>query len=233
MCIFPSFHNNNHKAHAQEQAVDYADFLVTSDRTNIANTAEHFVVRIVDPVMIEEARAELEKEKGFKIISGTIEKTVVDWNPGWSYHFIPDTIFFGDFFIEVCDASATYIEENLAEAGGAFLPRLQWCPWGTRVLEEITGAGGPQPRPTMAPAVPQPPSPASRCAARGEICTEKMTCCSTDDICRGICARKTTNNNKAGNKSNLKLDFDAVERGMRTGGGRTRHRRRILKGSSS
>jgi hypothetical protein len=106
--------------------VDYADFLVTSDRNNILNTGEHFVARIIDPAMIAEARAELEKESGFKIISGFIEKTPADWNPGWSYHFTPDTIFFGDFFIEVCDASASYIEENLEAAGGAFLPRLQW-----------------------------------------------------------------------------------------------------------
>jgi hypothetical protein len=207
--------------------VDYADFLVTSDRSNIMKTAEHFVARILDPAMITEARAELVKESGFKIISGTIEKTAVDWNPGWSYHLLPDTIFFGDFFIQVCDASASYVEENLDEAGGSFLPRLQWCPWGTRVLEEITSTGPsfpPPSRPTMAPALPPP-----RCAARGDICTEKMACCSADDVCRGVCARKTTNN-KAGDKSNLKLDFDAVGRGMRTGG--TRQRRRILKGSS-
>ena len=98
MCSHILFHHNN-AARAQEQAVDYADFLVTSDRTNITNTAEHFVARIVDPIMIAEARAELDKSEGFKIISGTIEKTPVDWNPGWSYHFIPETIFFGDFFI--------------------------------------------------------------------------------------------------------------------------------------
>jgi hypothetical protein len=237
MCSRILFHHNN-AARAQEQAVDYADFLVTSDRTNIMNMAEHFVVRIVDPIMIAEARVELDKSEGFKIISGTIEKTPVDWNPGWSYHFIPETIFFGDFFIEVCDASATYIEEHLDEAGGAFLPRLQWCPWGTRVLEEITDGGGGPSQPTSTPSAPAAPP---RCAARGEICTEKMTCCSTDDICRGICARKTAANNKDGtNKSNLKLDLDAVDRGNRTGGGggngrRTRHqrRRRILKGSSS
>jgi hypothetical protein len=224
-CLCP-FHSNN--LAAQAQSVDYADFLVTSDRSDIMNTAEHFVARIIDPATIAQARAELVKEEGFKIIAGTIEKTAVDWNPGWSYHLLPDTIFFGDFFIQVCDASATYVEENLDAAGGSFLPRLQWCPWGTRVLEEITSTGPsprppqPQPRPTMAPALPPP-----RCAARGEICTEKMQCCSADDVCRGVCARKTTNN-KAGDKSNLKLDFDSVVRGMRDG---TRQRR-ILKGSS-
>jgi hypothetical protein len=126
-------HNHNHSDNK------YADFLVTSEGSNITNTAQHFVVRIINPIVIEEARVELEKSEGFKIISGIIEKTAVEWNPGWSYHFIPNTIFFGEVFIEVCDSSATYVEEHLDEAGGAFLPGLQWCPWGTRVLEEIAG----------------------------------------------------------------------------------------------
>ena len=46
-------------------------------------------------------------------------------------------MFFGDFFIEVCDATYPFTEENLADAGGAFLPGLQLCPWGSRVLEEL------------------------------------------------------------------------------------------------
>jgi hypothetical protein len=91
----------------------------------------------------------------------------------------------------------------------------------------------PQQRPTMAPARPptmapaQPPQTGGQCSARGAFCTTIMPCCSTDDVCRGVCARKTTNN-KAGDKSNIKLDFDGSGiRGMRGG-----TRQRILKGSS-
>jgi FG-GAP-like repeat len=84
--------------------------------------------------------------------------------------------------------------------------------------------------PTMAPAV----QPTGQCAARGVQCTATMPCCSPDDVCRGVCARKTAPNNKSGNKNNVKLDFDADgNRGMRTGGRRTIRQRRILKGSSS
>jgi hypothetical protein len=39
--------------------------------------------------------------------------------------------------IEVCDAATTYVEEHLDEVGGAFLPGRRWCPWSSRVLEEI------------------------------------------------------------------------------------------------
>jgi hypothetical protein len=117
------------------------DFLVTSDSTNPDNTAEHFVARIVDEDAIAIARAEIEKDESsggsWQIISGTIEKTKADWNPDWSFHLIPDTVFFGEFFMEVCDATVLFVEENLDIAGGAFLPGLQWCPWGTRVLREL------------------------------------------------------------------------------------------------
>ena len=120
------------------------DFLVTSDNTNPDNTAEHYVARIVNEDAIATARAEIEKGEGlgdvvggWQIISGTIAKTTADWNPDWSFHLIPETVFFDEFFIEVCDATVVFVEENLDIAGGAFLPGLQWCPWGTRVLREL------------------------------------------------------------------------------------------------
>jgi hypothetical protein len=103
----------------------FVDFVVTADSTNPSNTAEHFVARIIDPGVIAQARAELKKsDEGFKIISGTIEKTPVDWNPGWSYHFIPGTIFFGDFFVEVCDSSATFFGRKLGQSRWCILARL-------------------------------------------------------------------------------------------------------------
>jgi len=123
------------------------DFLVTSDGNDPANTEQHFVARILDDDIVEEARAEIGKPDGWKIISGTIDKTPVDWNPGWSFHLTPETVFFGEVFFEVCDATVDYVEENLEDAGGAFLPGLQWCPWGTRVLEELPEGGVPSPAP--------------------------------------------------------------------------------------
>ena len=128
-----------------------ADFLVTTDFINISNTEHHFVARILDENVIEVARNEVGKNESWMIISGTINKTAVDWNPGWSYHLIPETIEFGEFFIEVCDATAPFVEDNLADAGGAFLPNLFWCPWSTRVLQEITSSPVDTVSPTMAP----------------------------------------------------------------------------------
>jgi hypothetical protein len=39
--------------------------------------------------------------------------------------------------IEVCDAATSYVEEHLAEVGGAFLPGRRWCPWSSRVIAEV------------------------------------------------------------------------------------------------
>lgn len=122
---------------ASAQAVKVVDFRVTSKVTDPKDTAQHFVARISTESVIPEARQELNKTDGFKIMAGIIETTPVDWNPRWSFHFIPETVFFGELFIEVCDSSTSYIEEHLEDVGGAFLPGNQWCPWGTRVLEEL------------------------------------------------------------------------------------------------
>ena len=59
------------------------------------------------------------------------------YNPRWSYHLDPASISFFQCAIEVCDASPQYVEEHLSEVGGAFLPGSTWCPWSSRVAEEV------------------------------------------------------------------------------------------------
>jgi len=117
----------------------YINFLATSERTNVSNTDQHYVVRIVDPDTIWTARAELEKLNGYQIVAGTINTTAVEWNPGWSFHVVPGSVNFGDFFTEVCDANVEFVEKNLQnpDFGGAFLPDYFWCPWGSRILAEL------------------------------------------------------------------------------------------------
>ncbi|MER6506540.1 hypothetical protein ABT158_06965 [Nonomuraea sp. NPDC001636] len=68
---------------------------------------------------------------------GRIVKRSVAYNARWSYHLQPETINFFDVAIEVCDASMTYVEDHLDEAGGAFLPGGHWCPWSSRLTREL------------------------------------------------------------------------------------------------
>ena len=116
---------------------EYVDFLVTTDPQNISNVDMHFVVRITNPDAIATARGELNKTEGFSIVAGTIIKKPAPWNPKWSFYLDPDTVIFGDMFIEVCDANVMYVEDNLASVGTDFLPGNFWCPWSTRVLQEL------------------------------------------------------------------------------------------------
>jgi uncharacterized protein (TIGR03437 family) len=37
----------------------------------------------------------------------------------------------------MCDASIPYVEQHLAEVGGAFLPGNTWCPWGSKLVQEM------------------------------------------------------------------------------------------------
>jgi uncharacterized protein (TIGR03437 family) len=96
-----------------------------------------FVVKLTDPVKIQQARDILSGKASPKGIQGRIVKQAVPWNPPWSFHFDPPSVSFFDFAIEVCDGSVGYVESFLADAGGAFLPGNIWCPWSSRLLREI------------------------------------------------------------------------------------------------
>jgi hypothetical protein len=70
-------------------------------------------------------------------VMGTIVKQPALHNPEWSYHLDPDSIEFFDYAIEVCDAAIRYVEDHLEEVCGELLPGCVWCPWGSRLLEEV------------------------------------------------------------------------------------------------
>ena len=97
-----------------------------------------FVIKLTDPVKIQNARDQLNNVVPKLSITGLIIKSTVDYNPNYSYHYDSDTIDFFDVAAEVCDATFEYTEDNLADAGGAFLPGLRLCPWNSLLLEEVS-----------------------------------------------------------------------------------------------
>jgi hypothetical protein len=97
-----------------------------------------FVIKLTDPVKIQNARDQLNNVVPKLHITGLIIKSTVDYNPNYSYHYDPDTIDFFEYAMEVCDATFDYTEEYLDEAGGAFLPGLRLCPWGSLLVEEVS-----------------------------------------------------------------------------------------------
>jgi hypothetical protein len=114
-----------------------ADFVVTSDRTNLADVSLHYIVRITDPTTIELARKEVNKQSGYSIVSGTIQKQPAVWNPNWTFFVRPSTVGLGQIFSQTCDVSVKYIQLDLQDAGGTYLPNLYWCPSNSRILREL------------------------------------------------------------------------------------------------
>ncbi|RJQ78669.1 calmodulin [Pseudonocardiaceae bacterium YIM PH 21723] len=102
-----------------------------------ASKAE-FVIELTDAKSIDHARRLLSgQDKDRQHVNGLIVKQTAPYNPRWGYHLTPASISFFDAATEVCDATIVYTQEHLAEAGGAFLPGLRWCPWSSKLVREI------------------------------------------------------------------------------------------------
>lgn len=97
-----------------------------------------FVIDLFSKQRVKEARNIVEGVETRKIhVMGTLIKEPRPYNWPWSWHLDPSTIEFFENATEVCDASVVDVEKRLAEIGGDFLPRNVWCPWSSRVIEEI------------------------------------------------------------------------------------------------
>lgn len=102
-----------------------------------ATDADTFVIALTDPAVIAEARAQANGHEPSKHVTGLVIAEAVSYNAPWSFHLDPASISFAEMSIEVCDAATSYVEEHLEEVGGAFLPGRRWCPWSSRVIEEV------------------------------------------------------------------------------------------------
>ncbi len=108
-------------------------------QTDPKGQLREFVFFVQDPAKAQEARAILSDPKATKrSVSGTIVRQPVWYNPGWSFHLDPASINFFQLAMEVCDANATWVEENLPTLGGDALPGLFWCPWSPKLDREVT-----------------------------------------------------------------------------------------------
>ncbi|NBD07408.1 MULTISPECIES: calmodulin [Corallococcus] len=106
--------------------------------TQPSSRGAEFIIELTDEAKIAHARRILSGEEKNEIhIHGRIIKRTVPYNPKFSFHIDPATINFFQMAIEVCDADMTYVEENLDEAGGAFLPGNHWCPWSSTLTREV------------------------------------------------------------------------------------------------
>jgi hypothetical protein len=107
-----------------------------------ADGKDTFIFKLTAPKRIQEARDILDgKEKRKVHVSGVVVKEPAAYNAPWHYRLNPDTVSFFENSAEVYDSSARYVEDHLAEVGGDFLPGNRWCPWSSRLVQEVTPAG--------------------------------------------------------------------------------------------
>ncbi|MGW1536478.1 BP74-related protein [Streptomyces aureus] len=115
------------------RAAESSAYFVMTDVTH-----EQFVIKLTKPGDIEHARELVTGETTDRPhVVARIVKRTAPYNPRWSFHTNPDTTQFFDQAFEVCDATIPYVEDNVDEAGGPFLPGLVWCDWSSRLIREV------------------------------------------------------------------------------------------------
>ena len=115
---------------------------------------EIFVIRLADPAAVSHARGLIAgTETADARIAGTVVKSGVAYNIGWSFHI--EDIFFFELSAEVGDSTMRFIEGNLQAVGDDLLPGGLWTGWSSALTEELppvhgaagndslTGSGGP------------------------------------------------------------------------------------------
>lgn len=90
-----------------------------------------FVIYPTKERPIRQLRADLEEPEGERrIVSGIVERGR-NYNPAWSYSMGHASIILGEVFVEVCDASPSYVENHRNQWMGE-----RWCPWSSHVERE-------------------------------------------------------------------------------------------------
>ncbi len=89
-----------------------------------------FTVFVATHPEVEQMTAEAQKPFDEKtlITSGIVRKRRAHINPDWNFSMGSRSIALGEVFIEVCDASPYYVQENRRDWLGE-----RWCPWGSYV----------------------------------------------------------------------------------------------------
>jgi len=96
-----------------------------------------FVIEVDQPALVEDARKLVADSKNSKGVMGTVIPKPVEYNSPWSWHLEPKSISFFEMAMEVCDANVQYLEKHLSKIGTDFLPNGHWCPWQSKLIEEV------------------------------------------------------------------------------------------------
>ncbi len=105
---------------------------------------DSFVLKLTDEAQIDHARDVVRGIEQQLIHVGALTLGgPVPWNPGWQFHIPPDSVYFFENSIEVCDASIRAVDQGGPPAGN-------WCPWTSEIFGELLPFeqwSGPSPEP--------------------------------------------------------------------------------------
>jgi len=89
-----------------------------------------------DVIAAVEAQLAMPFEQRGQHINGRIAKIEGDCaiNKNWSWYFLPDDWVVADASIELCDGNPQYVEDHLDD----YLHIEYYCPWGSKILKEIS-----------------------------------------------------------------------------------------------
>lgn len=109
----------------------YADFEVQVGE-------ECFILRLIEPTQIREARALLKENSSSKFPTGKLQRGDGGFNRcgvyRWSWHMDPASVSFAEVATEVCDGLPSFVEERV----DYWVDTLQnYCPWSARLLREL------------------------------------------------------------------------------------------------
>ena len=94
-------------------------------------TGDSFVLKLTEQAKIDHARNVVRGTEQERIhVGATSTGGPVAWNPGWQFHIPPDSVYFFDQSIEICDASIAAVDQGGPPAGN-------WCPWTSEVFGEL------------------------------------------------------------------------------------------------
>jgi hypothetical protein len=97
-----------------------------------APNGEIFRILLRDSERIAEARALVGAPVGSRrIVAGTVLTGNGGFNLPWNWHLAPDTVWFPQFTVEICDACPSFVEANIDQWRSA-----TFCPWSSEIIAE-------------------------------------------------------------------------------------------------
>ncbi len=115
-----------------------AFFLVSG--MNSDDDSDSFILMLKDSRLINEARVMLQNNES-RIITGVIALGWGGFNADlnhdrtWSWHLVPESVNFTELSIESCDATPSYVENNLM----SWIHQVgRYCPWSWKIEREIS-----------------------------------------------------------------------------------------------